>query len=152
MGGVRVRGLRALTRRVRLEFGGQLERGGRHVRLGRAVVTSFALDVSALGSLWQSSAVDLAVGGGTRVGGLFWRGKPNADDVEATRLRSPHVDLFARAVASWFVVDRWALRVDLELGGVLVGSRAEAVDNTDSTSVAVSGFRAALALGVVHAF
>lgn len=152
MGGLRIRGLRALTDRVRLEFGGQLERGGRHVRLGRVVVSSLALDASVLVSAFRSYTVNVSVGAGARFGGLFWRGRANADDIEATRMRSPHVDLFARAVADWYVVSRWGLRVDLELGGVLVGSRAAAVDNADRRSVAVSGFRAALALGVVHAF
>lgn len=152
MGGLRIRGLRALTDRIRLEFGAQLERGGRHVRLGRVVVSSLALDASVLVSAFRSYTVNVSVGAGARFGGLFWRGRANADDIEATRMRSPHMDVFARAVADWYVVSRWALRLDLELGGVLVGSRAAAVDNAERARVAVSGFRAALALGVVHAF
>jgi sRNA-binding protein len=152
MGGVRVRGLRALTDRVRVEFGGQLERGRRRVSLGRVVVTALALDLSVLLSVLNGAAVGLAVGAGARLGGLFWRGQPNADDVTETRLRSAHLELFARAAADWYVARRWALRLDLELGGVLVGSRAVVVDNAASNGVAVSGFRAALALGVVHAF
>jgi len=122
------------------------------VSLGRVVVTSLALDVSVLLSVLSGAVAGLAVGAGARLGGLFWRGQPSADDIEATRLRSAHVDLFARVVADWYVARRWALRVDLELGGVLAGSRALAADNAASTGVAVSGFRAALALGVVHAF
>ena len=152
MGGVRVRGLRALTERVRVEFGGQLERGRQRVSLGRVAVTALALDSSVLVSVVSGGAATFALGGGGRLGGLFWRGYPNADDVASTRLRSAHLELFARAVVDWHMAHRWALRVDLEATGVLVGSRAVVVDNAESRGVAVSGFRAALALGVVHAF
>ncbi|MBK8592412.1 MAG: hypothetical protein IPN77_25515 [Sandaracinaceae bacterium] len=152
MGGVRVRGLRALTERVRVEFGGQLERGRQRVSLGRVAVTALALDSSVLVSVVSGGAATFALGGGGRLGGLFWRGYPNADDVASTRLRSAHLELFARAVVDWHMAHRWALRVDLEATGVLVGSRAVVVDNAVSRGVTVSGFRAALALGVVHAF
>lgn len=152
MGGARLHALRVLTERFRVELGGQLERGRRSVSLGRVGVTALALDASLLGSVWSGAAATFALGGGARLGGLFWRGHPNADGIASTRLRSAHLELFARAVVDWYVARRWALRVDLEATGVLVGSRAVVVDNTMSSRVSVSGFRAALALGVVHAF
>jgi hypothetical protein len=150
-GALRLTTLRALHDLLRVEFGAQVEHGGRRLSLGRVVVTSLAVDVSLLAT-WARNAVLWAVGGGARVGALLWRGRPNDDTVEGSRLRSAHVDLFVRGVADWYLARRWALRCDLEFGGAVVGSRAAAVANAESTRTAVAGFRGAIALGVVHAF
>jgi hypothetical protein len=70
MGGVRVRGLRALTDRVRVEFGGQLERGRRRVSLGRVAVTALALDLSVLLSVVNGAAVGRSRWAGARASGV----------------------------------------------------------------------------------
>lgn len=151
MGGVRVRALRRLGQRLRVEFGAHVERGRRKVPLGRVFATSLALDASLLAA-WLVGNVRWATGAGLRVGETFWRGRSNDPDVTGSRFRSAHLDLFVRGLVDWYVVERWAVRVDLELGGAMAGSRADAVGGEDSTNTSVTGFRAALAVGVVHAF
>ncbi|MCA9532880.1 MAG: hypothetical protein KC593_04345 [Myxococcales bacterium] len=151
-GGVSLRGVRSFGPHLRVEFGGQLERGGRRVSLGRVVLHALTVDASVLTPLVSRTRVVLAVGAGARAGGVFFRGRPSAADVVASRFRSLQVELFARGVVDWYVAERWALRGDLEVGGALAGGRANAVENDTSTAVSTSGLRVALALGVMHAF
>ncbi|MCA9535903.1 MAG: hypothetical protein KC593_19590 [Myxococcales bacterium] len=151
MGGLRARVLRHVGHRLRVELGAHLERGRRKVALGRVFATSLAVDASLL-AVWFVGDVRWATGAGLRVGEVFWRGRPSEPGVTGSRLRSAQLDLFVRGLVDWYLAERWALRVDLELGGAMAGSRAAAVAGEDSTNTSVTGFRAAVAVGVVRAF
>jgi hypothetical protein len=137
---------------LRLSAGAEWLTGARGTTLGRVRSTALTAD-AALGIGYTVESKWIGVDLGLRMGAMLWTGNDDGADVQASRAAKPFVALFGRLVGELPVSDLVRLRGAFELGPVLVGSTADAVDTSSGTPVVLETIRAdryflSLALGV----
>ena len=137
---------------LRLSAGAEWLTGARGTTLGRVRSTALTAD-AALGIGYTVESKWIGVDLGLRMGAMLWTGNDDGADVQASRAAKPFVALFGRLVGEVPVSDVVRLRGAFELGPILVGSTADAVDTSSGTPVVLETIRAdryflSLALGV----
>jgi hypothetical protein len=136
LGGLRVGAAYMMRRRLRLSAGVEWLAGARDTTLGRVIATSLSVD-GAVGLAFTHDGSSAVLDFGVRAGTMLWNGNHASMDVAGARVAKPALGLFMRGVGELAVSERVCLRATLELGAVLVGSEATAVDATGTEVVIV---------------